>query len=114
MKAAFNSLLLILAPAALIVALGSLAFNRGLQPIPAAGYPALPLREHTLTSVSNLDTIAWWSQIETNDLPAYRDRLRAIGCPEPTVQDILIGLIQRRFGTDLDALSTESAPPFWH
>jgi hypothetical protein len=39
-----------------------------------------------------------WSQIASQDLKKYRDNLRAIGCPEPTMREIIRAVINERFG----------------
>lgn len=38
-----------------------------------------------------------WSQVASTDFAAYRDRLRALGCPDRTVRDILTAEINRHF-----------------
>jgi hypothetical protein len=38
-----------------------------------------------------------WRMIETNDYRAYIANLRGIGCPEKTIQDIIIADIEKRF-----------------
>ena len=39
-----------------------------------------------------------WSQIASEDLKIYRDNLRAIGCPELTVREIMRAVINELFG----------------
>ena len=39
-----------------------------------------------------------WNQIASEDLKIYRDNLRAIGCPELTVREIIRAVINERFG----------------
>jgi len=65
-------------------------------PSPTAGYP-----------------LVRWPHIETNDLRAYVARLRTMECPECTVRDIIIGVIQRRFEPRLAALRRAAAEPFY-
>jgi hypothetical protein len=38
-----------------------------------------------------------WAQLESNDLAVYAANLRATGCPEKTVRDILLPLIEANF-----------------
>src|SRR5262245_19074071 len=46
-----------------------------------------------------LDTDAafHWSRIESRDYPAYIANLRAIGCPEPTIRDIIYADVSESF-----------------
>jgi hypothetical protein len=54
-----------------------------------------------------------WSQIESKDLAAYVSRLRAIGCPEETIRDIIAGIVNRSYEPKLSAMRREAAAPFW-
>jgi len=38
-----------------------------------------------------------WAQLASADFKVYRDRLRAIGCPEETVRDIILAEINEKF-----------------
>jgi hypothetical protein len=38
-----------------------------------------------------------WTQLTSTDFKVYRDRLRAIGCPEETVRDIILAEINEKF-----------------
>ncbi len=38
-----------------------------------------------------------WAQLTSADFKVYRDRLRAIGCPEETVRDIILAEINEKF-----------------
>ena len=53
-----------------------------------------------------------WSRIITNDYRIYTARLRSIGCPEATIQDIIIGAINRRFSSRIAALRANGGH-FW-
>lgn len=53
-----------------------------------------------------------WSQLYTNDYRGFIARLRATGCPEPTIQDIIIGAINRRFSPRIAALCAQESH-FW-
>jgi hypothetical protein len=56
-----------------------------------------------------------WSQLESSDFKAYIANLRGVGCPEPTVRDIIRAEVDRLFAARHEAL--ESPPPnhqnFW-
>lgn len=45
-----------------------------------------------------------WSQVESDDYRAYIERLRAIGCPEQTIRDLVIADIDKIFAPRLHAL----------
>ena len=38
-----------------------------------------------------------WNEIESRDYPAYIDNLRAIGCPEATIRDIIVAEVNQLF-----------------
>lgn len=52
-----------------------------------------------------------WSEVESPDYPTYIANLRAIGCPEQTIRDIIIAdvdaLFAKRIATDPDIVSPE-------
>jgi hypothetical protein len=52
-----------------------------------------------------------WSRIESTDLPAFIARLRAVGCPERTIRDLVVPEIERLYA------GPEASPPdaddFW-
>jgi hypothetical protein len=51
-----------------------------------------------------------WSQLEsTNDYRIYVANLRAIGCPEPTVQDIVKGNVERAFSFERNQLGLDGS-----
>lgn len=53
-----------------------------------------------------------WAWIETNDFRAFAANLRAIGCPQRTIRDILLPDIEKTYGRRKHALA--SVPePFW-
>ncbi len=51
----------------------------------------------TVTNTSSPGLPFQWSQIASEDLKVYRDHLRAIGCPELTVREIIRAVINERF-----------------
>jgi hypothetical protein len=54
-----------------------------------------------------------WSQVMSDDLRVYRDNLLAIGCPRPTVHDIIKGEINERFAPRRQALLNDVESRFW-
>ena len=54
-----------------------------------------------------------WSQIASEDLKIYRDHLRAIGCPEPTVREIIRAVINERFGARRRNLLAPLEDRYW-
>jgi hypothetical protein len=54
-----------------------------------------------------------WNQIESEDLKVYRDNLRAIGCPEMTVREIIRSVINERFGPRRQAILAAFQGRFW-
>jgi len=53
-----------------------------------------------------------WAQLETNDFRAYAANLRAVGCPEKTLRDILFPDIAKAFGERRGELK-RTPEPFW-
>jgi hypothetical protein len=54
-----------------------------------------------------------WRQIAAEDLKIYRDHLRAIGCPEPTVREIIRAVINERFGARRRNLLAPLEDRYW-
>lgn len=54
-----------------------------------------------------------WGQIESADYRVYLANLRAIGCPEPTVRDIVIADVNELFHPRVKALVDEVSGQFW-
>jgi hypothetical protein len=56
-----------------------------------------------------------WSRIHADDLKEYVARLRAAGCPEETVQDIILAEVERRFAQRRRAIWPEQDDPsaYW-
>ncbi len=54
-----------------------------------------------------------WDQLRSADLRLYRDRLRAVGCPELTVRDIIIAEIDERFRARRNEIMAQFQPQFW-
>lgn len=57
---------------------------------------------------------AWhWSQLDGVHWPAYRDGLRAIGCPESKVHEILEPLVYRQFAAEARAAAVPFSLRYW-
>src|SRR5215468_1793834 len=55
-----------------------------------------------------------WKDIQSDDLKEMIRRLRAIGCPEETIQDIILAEVNRMFAGRFAALWPDRGPrPFW-
>jgi RNA polymerase sigma factor (sigma-70 family) len=54
-----------------------------------------------------------WSQIESTDYRQYIANLRAIGCPEETIHDIIVAAINRVCGPRMQAIWTPPVSPYW-
>lgn len=83
--------------------------NRGLRvkPQPRPSPPAV----ESLPEVANEPFS--WAQLESSDYRVYLANLRAIGCPEPTVRDIIIADVNDLFAARVKALVDEVTGRFW-
>jgi hypothetical protein len=54
-----------------------------------------------------------WSRVASENLKMYRDNLRAIGCPELTVREIIRAVINERFGTRRRDLLAPLEDRYW-
>ena len=54
-----------------------------------------------------------WSQIAAGDFKTYRDNLRAIHCPEPTVRDIILAEISEQFLQKRRVILAAAQSRFW-
>lgn len=65
-----------------------------LEPLPLAAPP-----EHTSTTVRHFTNVVRvdWNQVESDDYRKYIANLRAIGCPETTIRDIIIADVNKLF-----------------
>jgi len=54
-----------------------------------------------------------WAQLASTDFKAYRDRLRAIGCPAETVRDIIIAEINEKYRLPRAELVAEVQRRYW-
>ena len=79
------------------------------QPVVATNVESQPPKVSSATPGSRFR----WNQIESEDLKAYRDNLRAIGCPEVTVREIIRSVINERFGPRRQAILASFQGRFW-
>ena len=75
--------------------------------------PAPPPASEPLPQVVQVNEPFHWAQVESPDYRVYLANLRAIGCPEPTVQDILIADLNDLFAARVKALVDEVSGRFW-
>ena len=54
-----------------------------------------------------------WSQIEAAEYPVYIANLRAVGCPEETIRDIIISDVEALYDGKLEELTGGSRRQFW-
>ena len=64
-------------------------------------------------AVVNLAERFDWSRLASADWKQYRDRLRAVGCPEKTVRAVIIAEIEEEFMHRRQALLDEFQRRFW-
>jgi hypothetical protein len=55
-----------------------------------------------------------WNQVVSTDLKLYRDNLRAIGCPEITVREIIRAVINENFLPPRRAILTDFQVQYWN
>ncbi|HLP77350.1 MAG TPA: hypothetical protein VK327_10565 [Candidatus Paceibacterota bacterium] len=79
---------------------------------PSASSPAAEesSAQITLTNAA----LVRWDQLSSPDFFQYRDRLRAVGCPEETIRDILLSEIDFVFNARNEALLAEFQGQFWN
>ena len=78
---------------------------------------ALPLNSQapTAPSVITVTNQFRWRQLETEDYRAYIERLRAIGCPEQTIRDIVVADLDKLMAPRIQAIYGRRADlQFWH
>jgi hypothetical protein len=54
-----------------------------------------------------------WSQLESSDYQQYRDNLRAVGCPEATLRDILVADVERLYAQRWAETNLVAVGNFW-
>ncbi|HNQ87163.1 MAG TPA: hypothetical protein PKM73_00860 [Verrucomicrobiota bacterium] len=86
---------------------------RSSPPAPGASKPRPPSPANSVAPEPSPALSFHWSHIaSTNDLE-YRDRLRAVGCPEATVRDILKAEINAEYARRRQPLVAEFQRQFW-
>jgi hypothetical protein len=72
-----------------------------IQPAAASTHPTGAVR----TNVVVRRQLFTWSEVESSDYPTYIANLRGIGCPEPTIRDIIVAdvneLYDQKFATEV-------------
>jgi hypothetical protein len=72
---------------------------------------ALPVRASELPMAPD---VPWqWSQVASDDFGVYRDHLRALGCPELTVQEIIRAAINEHFAADRRRILAAYQEHYW-
>lgn len=106
------------------LALGALVY-RAFQARPPVVSHSRPVRAAALVATSNAVPVAEviavtpgdltfdWAQLVAADFKVYRDNLRAIGCPEPTVRDIITAEINALYLQRRRDLMAEVQRRFW-
>ena len=75
---------------------------------PASSAP-LPTRSRASSTVKGgADRDFHWNQVESTDFKLYMANLRAIGCPEETIRDLIIAEINKMFAPRFAALAAET------
>ncbi len=85
--------------------------KRGLRAKPQSTLPSLT--SEPLPEVVVVREAFDWAQLESADYHDYVANLRAIGCPEPTVRDIIIADVNELFAPRVKALVDEVNGRFW-
>lgn len=107
-----------LAGLAIGMAILSITFSGWLTPNQQAGAGSVmagPIRSaRFLATVPEVGATPFhWSQIEAADFGQLAANLRAIGCPEQTVRDILIGRLNRAFVPRMQAIWNPGPVEYW-
>lgn len=101
------------------LALGAVLMQRPPSPAPSVPVRAVAIIAPAMTSApavmfSAPVTEAFdWSQLAAADFKKYRDNLRTVGCPEPTVRDIITSEINSQFLTRRRVLLEDVQHRFW-
>ena len=81
------------------------------EPTGATEQP-MPVRERRTpiarTAAANLPEKFNWSQVESTDFKTYMQNLRAIGCPEETIRDLIVAEVNKLFAPRFAALAGET------
>lgn len=74
------------------------------QPDPPAPWPSNP---------SGPSASFRWNEMVSDDLKIYRDNLRAVGCPELTVREIMQTVINEKFGARRREILASAENSYW-
>lgn len=78
--------------------------------LPVTGQSALPA-DGTVGSTAQSS----WSDLQTDDLKEFVRRLRAVGCPEETIKDLVLALLNRSYSIKQRAIGQNNFNPndYW-
>ena len=85
-------------------------------PAPLPGKPARPpsaIPGPALVVTNTLRELFTWAKVESRDYPQYIANLRAVHCPESTLQDIIITDITKNYARQKAALQEARTREFW-
>lgn len=121
-----NGRWLIVISLAVNVGLGGLLIHRATStaPAPVPRIPRLPVvtppadisvpeTNAPAAAPQSVEADFHWAELAAEDFKVYRDNLRAVGCPEATVRDIILSEINERFLQQRRALMAEAQRRFW-
>src|SRR5213075_2397909 len=74
---------------------------------PEAGVTATPAATKVVT-VSAPSKSFHWSQLESSDFQQYMANLRAVGCPEETIRDVVIAEVNKLYAPKFAALMAQT------
>ena len=80
---------------------------KGRAPVAAPEAKSEPAREPAATTAAAEPKPFHWSQLESSDYRMYIANLRSIGCPEPTVRDIITADVGSLFASQRQPLEAE-------
>src|SRR5687768_13395855 len=85
-----------------------------LQKVSAATRPTPAVRAYTATQTNTTPKQFNWQSVEAEDYHVYIANLRAIGCPEETIEDIVIADVFKLFEEKKRQLrATAPKIPYW-
>ena len=118
--------LVVLASVGLNVLLAAQLFQRRVslpEPPAAAGghqfadgskLPGSVSATHPLTGFADTNALPFrWSDVESTDYRQYIANLRAVGCPEPIIRDIIVADVNQLFAPRAAAIWKARVPEYW-
>lgn len=88
--------------------------SEAVEPVTVAA-PAQELVAHALEKVVVVTNQFHWAQLESEDYKTYITRLRSIGCPEPTIRDIIIADLDKLLAPEVaSAQGRRKDLKYWH